>query len=484
MHTDRRANCTAGDWRVRIRRFGLPVVTCLLWLIAATLSCSLAHAAVPAEPGATSAPSVPAPPDFMRDKPRIPDDTLKDKREGRYFTGIPVIGSEPESGVILGANVQWFDNGPKDSPFFSYAPYRKKVSATFDLSTHGRQDYALEYDQPYIADTPWRLRAYGAYRVEEFADYFGVGERTLGRLSFPGTPGVTYRRTNDYFDAQEVNRGGQNWARFNYFDKRQVTFLANLEHDYLGGLLRPLLGLQISHVDVRDYTGEDVKGAINQETLLRQDAREGRIRGFDGGWLNFARVGLTYDTRDYEPDPSSGVMAQALLEGTARWLGASSDFGHLTAKFQGYRRLVPDLTRLVLAVNAVYSAHFGVVPFYALPSLAAPNEEGKEGLGGWTTLRGYYANRFVGKVKMHGSLELRWSPFDFTVWNQHFKPTLVPFVDAGRVFDKIGRFSLNDWKVAGGIGLRLIWNLATIISFDVGFSRESSLFYVELGHQF
>lgn len=420
----------------------------------------------------------------MRNKPQIPEPILKDKREGAYFTGIPVIGTDPESGVVLGANIQWFDNGAKDNPFFAYAPYRKKVSATFDLSTRGRQEYVLEYDQPYIADTPWRVRAYGAYLGEKFADYFGIGEGTLGRLSFPGTPGVTYRRANDYFDALRDIRDGKTWARFNYFDKRQVTFVGNLERDYFGGLLRPLVGVQVSHMDVRDYTGVQVNGGVNQETLLRQDFREGRIRGFDGGWLNLARVGLTYDSRDYEPDPTSGVLGQALLEGTTRWLGASSDYGHLTVKFQGYRRLIPDVTRLVLAGNAVYSVHFGVVPFYALSSLAAPNEEGKEGLGGWSTLRGYYANRFVGKVKMHGSVELRWSPFEFTVWNQHIKPTLVPFVDAGRVFDKIGRFSLNDWKIAGGIGLRLIWNLATIISFDVGFSRESTLFYVQLGHQF
>jgi hemolysin activation/secretion protein len=139
---------------------------------------------------------------------------------------------------------------------------------------------------------------------------------------------------------------------------------------------------------------------------------------------------------------------------------------------------------LVLAGNAVYSVHFGVTPFYEPPRLAAPNEERKEGLGGWSALRGYHANRVVGNVKMHASRELRWSPFDFTVWNQHLKPTLVALVDAGRIFDKIGRFSLNEWMIAGGIGLRLIRNLATIISFDAGFSSESTLIYVELGHQF
>jgi len=61
---------------------------------------------------------------------------------------------------------------------------------------------------------------------------------------------------------------------------------------------------------------------------------------------------------------------------------------------------------------------------------------------------------------------------------------LVPFVDAGRVFDKVGRFSVNDWKITGGLSVRLAWNLATIISFDYGFGSEGTLFYMELGHPF
>ena len=73
---------------------------------------------------------------------------------------------------------------------------------------------------------------------------------------------------------------------------------------------------------------------------------------------------------------------------------------------------------------------------------------------------------------------------DFTVWGQNLKPMLVPFVDAGRVFDKAGQFSLNDRKVSGGLGLRIAWNLATIISFEYGMGNEGGLFYMEIGHQF
>ena len=456
----------------------------LLWPIGPAALSPAAELVPAATQEAPTTSAIPAPPDFMRNKPLIPDLTLKDKKEGWYFTGIPLIGVDPDSGFNYGASIQWFDDGPKDSPFFYYAPYRKRVEVSALRTTEGTQEYYIEYDQPYIADSPWRVRAFGGYLGNKFQDYFGVGERTLGRLSFPGNPGVTYGQASDYLDALKENQDGKTWARFNSYDKRQYLFKADLERDYLGGLLRPLLGLQISHLQAVDYTGVEVNGAINQETLLHQDYREGRIRGFDGGWLNFLRLGLTYDSRDYEPNPTSGVLGQLQLEGTTRWVGANSDYGHVTVGWQGYHRLLPEPARLVLAANAVYSAHFGVVPFYAFPSMSLPTDERKEGLGGWQSLRGYHFDRFVGKVEMQGNVELRWTLADFTVWGQNFRPMLVPFVDAGRVFDEMGRFSLNDWKVTGGLSFRFAWNLATIISFDYGFGSEGNLFYMELGHPF
>ena len=46
------------------------------------------------------------------------------------------------------------------------------------------------------------------------------------------------------------------------------------------------------------------------------------------------------------------------------------------------------------------------------------------------------------------------------------------------------QFSLKDWQITGGPAFRLAWNLATIISFDLGFSREGTGFYMEIGHSF
>ena len=456
----------------------------LLWLLGAPPAV-LADDPAPATSSQAPAPaSILPPPDFARNKPLLPEFTLKDKREGTYFTGIPIIGSDPDNGVAFGAQVQWYDNGSKDSPFFFYAPYRKRVSATADITTRGTQEYYLEYDQPYVADSPWRIHGFGGYMRYKYENYFGIGTSTLGKLNFPGAPGVTYSKANDYFDALRANPGGITYADYNYYDRQQTLFTADVERDFLGGLLRPLLGIQVSYLNARDYTGGGYNGATNQETKLHADYSNGLINGFGGGWANLIRMGLTYDTRDYEPDPTSGILGQVLAEGAMRWLGASSNYGHVNVTGQGYYRLLPDLTHLVLAANAVYSNHFGTVPFYAYSSMAAPGNYRKEGLGGWQTLRGFNANRFVGPVQIQGNLELRWTLADFTIWGQNLRPMLVPFADVGRVFDRTEQFSLKDWQATGGLAFRLAWNLATIISFELGFSREGTGFYMEIGHSF
>jgi hemolysin activation/secretion protein len=84
----------------------------------------------------------------------------------------------------------------------------------------------------------------------------------------------------------------------------------------------------------------------------------------------------------------------------------------------------------------------------------------------------------------YANAELRWSFSEKVLWGQHLRFMLAPFVDTGSVFDSVGDTTLNHWKIDGGIGFRLAWNLSTIVSFDYGRSREGSQFFMELGHQF
>ena len=61
---------------------------------------------------------------------------------------------------------------------------------------------------------------------------------------------------------------------------------------------------------------------------------------------------------------------------------------------------------------------------------------------------------------------------------------IAPFLDLGNAFDSISAVSLKDWELSGGAGLRLTWNVSTVVSFDYGISSEGQAFYMALGHQF
>ena len=81
-----------------------------------------------------------------------------------------------------------------------------------------------------------------------------------------------------------------------------------------------MAGIQVAYYDIGDYTGETHDDAIIQPTHLRSDFDAGRIKGFNGGWDNSIRLGLTYDTRDFAPNPSNGLFLQAIATSLAQSL--------------------------------------------------------------------------------------------------------------------------------------------------------------------
>lgn len=447
------------------------------------LSLALCLGAPATGAGAQDAGPPPAP-DFADRKRPIPEELRKKKTEGRYVTGFPMIGVDPEVGPVLGGQIQLFENGPRTSSLFAYAPYRWSLQAGAHASTRGDFWSAfLAYDEPYIDDSPWRIKSYLGYTQHKNRNYFGTGEETLGPLRYPGSP-RTFDRFDRFKDALEDTTGGVTWAKYVNYHQRHFVGAVNLERDLLGGLLRPLVGVQFGRIGVTDYTGRTVDDAAQQETKLEEDHRLGKIQGFDGGWDNSVRVGLACDTRDYEPDPTSGILAQAFLSGALRALGSELDYGQATLGLTYYTPVIPDYDRLVAVANATYAVRFGDVPFYAMNRLALPKNEVKTGLGAFPTLRGYRSNRFVGRVTVGADAELRWSFSEFVLWDQRLKTALATFVDVGRVFDSPSSFSTNDWKHSYGAGLRLAWNLATVISFDYGIGPEGRLFFMELSHPF
>jgi hypothetical protein len=411
----------------------------------------------PVPPERQELPPVVPRPWFTRNRRVIPDELLRSKREGWFVTGIPIIGGDSDKGFTYGAAVQIFDNGSRDDPLFRTNPYRYKLRIVGQNTTNNRGRLTATLDAPNAGDSPWSLRAGIGFLSEPSENYFGLGEEAMSRLLPPKS------------------------ARYYEYDSRQVGISGAVEYDTFGGIVRPLVGVTFSHIDVEDYqTSEGLPNKLFEDC---HPASGEPILGCDGGWDNFLKLGLTWDTLDFAPDPSAGVLAQIATEWSTRALGSDYDYGRVTLSFQGYRNLAADPARVILAARFVYSMQFGNVPFFSEKQIAF-NQGDHSGLGGYRTLRGFDSDRFVGRNAAFGNLELRWSIAEWTAWRQNFRPMLVPFVDGGRVFDRFENTSLRDWRFAVGGGLRVAWNLSTIIGFDYAWSPEQDAVYFRLDHPF
>ncbi|HRP69299.1 MAG TPA: DUF5982 domain-containing protein [Turneriella sp.] len=418
---------------------------------------------------------------------REPSETdLAKKKEGGYFTGLPLINSDPNTGVGYGVRLFYFNTGEKENPLFRRTPYRTQVYAQFFQTTLGYQYHELNWDAPYVLNSLFRLRTNFVFEKNTWANFFGNGSRSMNALTSPS--GTQYDKYADFNTDLRKISGGTTNAAYHHYSYEKPTFNVMLERDMFGGIVRPQIGLQISKYSIWDLAGTKVKAdggdAINNNTLLTQYQNAGLLVGRNGGWYNTARVGVAIDTRDYEPDPNSGQLFEAVAEVSNQALGAATNFARYTLSERVFYSPFPKLADLVIAGRGVYAQSVGDVPFYAMNQFSSTERVYLGALGGLRSLRGYKDNRFVANNIAIANLELRWTTFDFRVLGQNFAPILVPFFDIGSAFDQPKDISKSQWRYAYGMGLRIAWNQATIIMVDYAMSKEDSNLFINFNHIF
>ncbi|MBX3212237.1 MAG: BamA/TamA family outer membrane protein [Labilithrix sp.] len=451
--------------------------------------------------GAPSAGEAPVPPRdpatlpaFMRDKARMSDEDLADKVEGGYVTGLPLLGSDPDTGFGFGARAIYFANGPRADRMFEHTPYRHRVFGQAFFTTNGYQFHTIDYDAPYLADEPVRLRANVTFEKNIAANYFGVGPRSLGRLAFPGSA-RRFGSLGAYTDAlREARPDGTAYTRYDQYIVERPSLAATLERDFFGGVVRGLLGFSASHVGVRQWTGREVSAASPETgedvrarqapTRLDEDCARGLVTGCGGGFNNALKLGVAFDTRDFEPDPNAGFFVDLTTELAGRPLGSDFDWARVTFSPRAYWSPAPKLADVVVAGRLVASAQTRDVPFFSMSELSFTDANAR-GLGGLRTIRGYKQSRFVGRAVTLANVEVRWTFWQLTAArSQRFAFILAPFFDVGRVFDALDDFELRRFRNGQGAGLRVAWNQATIVALDFGVSREATSLYIDFGHPF
>jgi hypothetical protein len=442
-------------------------------------------------PTPADAPYPPAPPEFASGRPAMPKDDWLKKPQGAYFTGLPLVNSDPNTGFGFGLRLFRFDNGTRDSALFPYRAFDQRVFAQYFQTTNGLQYHQLSFDAPFFLDGPHRLKIDAIFDKNSSANWYGYGEYGRGGLVDP----LTRQRFDGMADYQraldQVNDRGETYALYNRYEIQRPTLNTTWEELYAGSRLRLIAGFMVQHVSIKDTTGFTAMGlrggneaeGRNVTSLVGERCAAGELVGCGGGFNNALKLAISYDMRDFEPDPNSGYVLEASsqLSGTAT--GSADTYARATLQARGFWSPFPEIADLVLAGRALYAANAGDVPFYALPAITLADGE-IEGLGGRTTLRGFKQNRFVGRVAVLANAELRWTFVDFKAIGQRFGLMLVPFADFGRTFERVSQTSLAGYRSSYGAGFRIAWNQATIINVDYGRSNEDAGLYINFGHPF
>ncbi len=395
------------------------------------------------------------------ERPGKMSEHLRIKREEWYFTGVPLVAYSGENGFRGGGRVYFYRNGePEKDPYFYRNPYGMRLYLQATASTKEMYESELDLDWNNIRGTIFGVEA--NLEVEKMFNglYFGQGNSTT---SEPLTDafGSTYSKMENYEDSFLSQSG---YEKYNNYQYLKVTFTGDMVIDW-GSPWKFRTGYTFQWWDIVDW---ETNGSY--QTLLNEE----KPVGYRGGFISALRAGISFDTRDYEPDPRKGVLLDMTLDGGAWLLGSTYDFLRLNMEARGYYTFFEILT---LAGRAGYRISTPGTPFFLLHSL-----------GGRESLRGYLANRFAGNAVTLFNLELRYRMLDFLLWGQRFGVQVVLFTDAGNAYSDAGEpFSsprFTDYKLSYGGGIVGTWNQSTVLHLYAGASGEDIGISLNFGHIF
>jgi outer membrane protein assembly factor BamA len=314
---------------------------------------------------------------------------------------------------------------------------------SFDNIQIPYQDIFVKLTVPRLFGSPARLEIRGEYSRESTLGYYGLGNASTDAPP-PGAPDTYYQygRTHPALDVAVRWRIVDHVAGMSGFRYTanwiQVAGDSRLAQDLAAGSsqVKDLLGPTDPHSSV------------------------------------VFKAGFLWDSRDNEVAPSKGTFADATVKlSPGGALIFPRRYGQVNVT---YRRFVPLVRRrLTLAMRGVADVLFGDPPFY---ELSAANDT--YALGGLEGVRGIPGQRYYGKVKVFGNIELRLRVAAFHALGKPLLFGLTAFFDGGRVWADTKLSPALDGHDVGlkygtGGGLRLQSGTAFVLRADVAWSPDA-----------
>ena len=394
-------------------------------------------------------------------------------KKGWNFGPLPVVGFDADLGFQYGVCCDIFNYGDGSR----YPRYNYKFNVEASRYTKGSGVFRFYSDMPFVVkDT--KLFVDVTYFYAKKYEFFGFN----GFEASSFDPFASAEKSGYHF----INR---NQFRFVGSMQRPLFSVPNLY--WTAGLA--YYNTKVTSIDtikMADYAG--------QTTLYENYVKYGVIKAdeAEGGNTTQFRVGLIYDSRDHNSDPTKGIYAEATLVGAPDFIDRKG-YGNLSCTFiwRQYLPIVGDKLTFAYRLGA-QNRIVGNTPWYMINNLNTMffQKMYTEGLGGAVTMRGVNRNGVLGEGFAFGNLEVRWRIVGFQFINQNWQVALNPFFDAGIVTQKFREEEMekaqkdyeatlqvgqeteklfySDRKdgvhMSAGCGLKLIMNRNLIVSVDMG----------------
>ena len=296
-------------------------------------------------------------------------------------TAMPITFFTPSSGLHYGGWLEVANYGRE--------PYVYRANVQWYLTTKGKRNHHMRLEFPTPFGLPLNARFLTRDAKNTGANFFGIGNDT--EIDETRT-----ERENDYY-------------RY-LLEQQQTAFdleYAELEPVVLFSGVRFNRGLP-------SRINEAKADAYYVFNLPASD-----IKGRSGGWANFFLLGLMYDSRNDQEQPTGGLLSEISMQlgGTLLW--ADYTFHRITLINTHYWEppRLSDWGPYVLVTRVVYETLSDDAPFFELTEVGG-SIRGVE-VGGGSFMRGYRSRRFADQNKALYSLELR-RTFQNVRWCGHY----------------------------------------------------------------
>ena len=396
-------------------------------------------------------------------------------KKGWNFGPLPVVGYDGDLGFQYGVCCDIFNYGDGTR----YPRYNYKFNVEASRYTKGSGVFRFYSDMPYVVkDTKlfFDITYFYAKKYEFFGfnGFEASGFDPYSSFLF-GTP-----------SSDEVKSG------YHFINRNQFRFVGSMQRPFFNvPNLYWTAGLAYYNTKVNRI---NLEGYEDQVTLYENYVANDIIKEDEanGGNTTQIRLGMIYDSRDHNSDPTRGIYAEATLVGAPDLIDRKG-YGNLSYTFlwRQYIPLYKDKLTLAYRLGA-QNRLAGKTPWYMINNLNTMffQKMYTEGLGGSVTMRGVNRNGVLGEGFAFGNVELRWRIVGFQFINQNWQVALNPFFDAGMVTQKYretemmnadnGGVILHDHAfdsysgekenvhMAAGCGLKLIMNRNLIVSAEMG----------------